>query len=222
MAVHHSGKGAVQAQGNAVIMELLVEILHHVVVKGGHDLAQSFHDGDVFPGLLQILSALHADEAAAYHHHVLYTRVQTGFDAHHVLDVADGEHVVTVDALDGAGHDGRRAGGQHQLVVALGEGFSCLGVAHGDSLGGAVNGNDLPVYLHVDVVPSLEGTGRHHHQVVGRGHHAAQIIGQRAVGVGHVPSPLEHADLRRLVQSAHPGRHRGAAGHTAHYYQLHG
>ena len=211
------GQGVPHHQFHAVVQQLLVEHLDHVVVQGGHDLVGGLHQGDLLAQLAQVLRGLQADEAAADDRHPLHVLIDhvvlQGGDVHHV---ADGEDVGQVGALDGGGDDGPGAGREDQDVVALGVDAAVLDLLHLDGLGGAVDGEDLLAGAHVDVILFFELLRAHEDQLRALLDVAAQVVGQGAVGEGDVRSPLEDGDVRRLVQPTQTGSHRGPAGHTAH------
>ena len=51
--------------------------------------------------------------------------------------------------------------------------------------------------------------------------HAAHIVGQAAVGVGHIAAALDHHDLRVFIQTADAGGGRSTARHTAYDHNFH-
>ena len=174
VSVLNGRQGAVHAQADAMVIQLLLQGLHHVVVKGCQDLAHALHHGHVLVGQTQVLRRFDADEPAAYDHHVLHIfPIQARLDPHHVADIPHGEHVVPLDAPDAPGHNGGRAGGQHQLVIALRKGFPGLCIPHRHAFGHPVNGSDLAVDGYVNIVFPLEALGGHHDQILSGFHHAA-------------------------------------------------
>ena len=214
------GLDGLQAVGDdelhSVVAQLLVEHLDHVVVKGGHDLVGGLHQGHVLAGVDQVFGHLQADEAAAHHGHVLYAvGVDITLDGGDIHHVADGEHLLAVGAGDGPGHDGAGPRGEDQHVIALGVGGAVGPVLHRHRLGRAVDGDHLGLHPHVDVVVALELLRIHHQQPLAAGHHAAEVVGQGAVGEGDVGAPLENGNAGALVQPPHPGGRRGSAGHAA-------
>ena len=51
--------------------------------------------------------------------------------------------------------------------------------------------------------------------------HAAYIIRQTAVGIGHIAAALDHDDLRVFIQTADACGGRSTARHTAYDYNFH-
>ena len=137
-----------------------------------------------------------------------------------VLHGAEGEQPVDAHAgqrrLGGPG-----AGGEDQLVVGLCKDLARSQVFHVHRLGVRVDGRHLVADPHVHPEAPPEALRRLERQLRPVGDDAADVVGQAAVGIGYIPGPLKHHDLRRLVQPPEPGRRRGPAGHAAHDHNFH-
>jgi len=73
--------------------------------------------------------------------------------------------------------------------------------------------------VNAETVPkTLRGLQR---QLVPIHDHAAHIVGQAAVGVGHIAAALDHDDLRVFIQTADAGRSGRTARHTAYDHNFH-
>ena len=215
-----SGDGGREVQLHAVIVELLVEDLHHVVVERSEDLVGALDEGDLLARGLEVLSHLDADEAATHHGNALHL-VRRLLDGNDVAHVAHAEHVVAVDACNALGHDGARAGGEHELVVGFLIGLVGGEVVHRDRLAVAVDGGDLAAHAYVEVVLALERRGSHEDQAVAILHDAAQVVRERAVGERHVLAALEDHDLGLGVEAPQARRGGHSSGYTADDNELH-
>ena len=88
-------------------------------------------------------------------------------------------------------------------------------VAHGDGARCAVDADDVGVGMDLDVEPLAEHLRRRHQQRALVGDDVADVVGQSAVGEGHVGPAIEDRDLHRLVEAAQPRGTRRAAGDAA-------
>ena len=206
----------VQQELNAVVVQLLVQDLDHILVKRLQDLTGQLRQRDVLPGQLQIFRSLNTNKAAADHEDTLRLGlIQKCLERDDVADIADGEHILTVRALQGRRNDGVCARRQDELVIGLLIRLAGLRAAHGDGLLLAVDGHDLGMHTHIDVMLLPEGRRGHHDEVLAVLHRAAQIIRKAAVGKRHVAALFKHHDVRIFVQALDARRSRCAAGHTA-------
>ena len=156
-AVLDCGDGGGEEQLDAVVVQLLVERLNHVVVVGRKDLVGALDHRDALARAHEVLRHLDADEASADHGDTLDVRsVDVGLERADVSDVAHAEDVLPVDARDGAGHDGGCPGGEDKLVVGLVVGLARREVAHGHGMGLAVDGDGLAPGPDLDVVLAPE------------------------------------------------------------------
>ena len=193
----------------------------HVRVQGIQQLLRPLDHRHVQSQLPQVLHQLDADEAAAGQYRRLRVVLLDKFPDHQgVLHSAEGEQPVDPHAgqrrLGGLG-----AGGQDQLVVVLRKGFTRSQVFHVHRLFRRMDGRHLVADPHLHPEAPPEALRRLEGQLRPVGDDAADVIGQAAVGVGHIAGPLEHHDLRGLIQPAEPGRGSGASGHAAHDHDLH-
>ena len=83
------------------------------------------------------------------------------------------------------------------------------------SLAVAVDGRDLGAHTHLDAEAALEQLWLGDEQLVAIGDLAADVVGQAAVGEGHIRVALEDDDPGVLVHAAGAGGSGGAAGNTA-------
>ena len=112
------------------------------------------------------------------------------------------------------GRTGAAPGLKHQLVVAdrLRAAVECG--TGGDRVVMGVDVDDLGVDPDIESEPVEEALGRLEQQVVLVLDHAADEIGQSAVGVGDVARPLDHCDRGPLVEASEPCGRRHAPGHA--------
>ena len=193
----------------------------HVRVQRVQQLFGPLDQRHLQPQVPQVLRQLDGDEAAAGQHGglgmVLLDKLP---DLQGVLHGAEGEEPVQPRAGQGR-LGGTGAGGEEQLVVGLVKDRAGGQVFHGHGLFRRMDGRHLMADPHVHPEPLPEALRRLEGQLLPVGDGPADVVGQAAVGVGHIARPLEHHDLRRLVQPAEPGRGGGASGHAAHDDNLH-
>ena len=141
-------------------------------------------------------------------------------DAQRVLDRAQGEHLSQPHARQ-ARLGGFGARGEQQLVVGLLKHRAGLEVLHRNRLAVRVDGRHLVPHAHIHPEAGVKALGRLQRQLRRVLDHAADVIRQAAVGIGNIVRPLEHHDLRHLIQSADAGRRRGPAGYAAYDNNFH-
>jgi hypothetical protein len=141
-------------------------------------------------------------------------RIDKGFDAVHIADIAQGEYVIAFPALDGR-DGGPGAGGDDELVVMVDKRLAREKVFdfHGLLIG--ADGKHLVLRKDIHVILALEkrrGPGR---ELLDALHFAAQVIGHAAPGIGNKAVFFVDNDLRVLGVS--PGLCRGgrSCGHRA-------
>ena len=210
-----------QQQLHALLPHMRVEEADHIRVKLSQKLRLLFDNRHAQPQQAQIFRQLDADEASADN----YGRAAAGgdglrADAERILHRAQRIDAGAVDAGQPR-HNRPRARREDELVVALGVARAAVERADGDRLCRAVDGGRLLPQPHVDAETGIEALRRLQRQLRFVADGAADVIGQPAVGVGHIPRPLEHDDLRPLVQTAQPRRGRRAARHAADDDDLH-
>ena len=84
----------------------------------------------------------------------------------------------------------------------------------GDGVALRVDAHHLGAHPHVEPETLEETLGRLEQQIVLVLDHAADEVGQPAVGIGHVPRAFDHHDGGRLVEASQPGGGRHATGYT--------
>ena len=179
----------------------------------------SLHHGHLKAPLGEILRHLQADEPGAHHHAgfglMLLDKI---IDRIGIRDISQGKYVILLHPGYGRLHRGR-AGRKHQLVVALL--INLFPAAHPHRLLLCIHGNSLAVRAHIH--PEAAAKSRHGLHLEGSpvSDHSAHIVGKAAVCVGNIFSPLQHDNLRILVQPAKPGRCACASGHAAYNHNLH-
>ena len=198
-------------------------------IERGHHLVEHLHDRDVEPEMAKVLGGLQPDETSADHDRLLGRthHLNAGIGVHAgqvgrtLFDpFADRPRVGHGPDLEDAGKvdaGKRRAnrlgpGRKHQLVVALGRHFAGQRVAQIDGLGLGVDRHGLAVRARVDVELLMESALAGDQQARLVLDDAADVIGQAAVGVGHVGAALDHEDLGGLVQPAQSCRAGRASG----------
>ena len=137
------------------------------------------------------------------------------FDAVRVRHVSQGEHVGRVAAGQGR-HQGCGSRREDQLVVRQLVDLAAGVIQHRHRLVRPVDACDFLPRPHVDAKPASQELRRGDQQLLAIGDLAADIIGQAAVGEGHVFVLLQQDDLGVLVHAAGAGRGRSTAGDAAH------
>ena len=214
-------RGGVQAEADAFGADVIVQVVGHILVQVGHDVALSLDDGDLYTGSVEVLRHLNADKAAADHRGrlglVLGDIVVDGVG---VGDVAQSKDLCGVDSLDGRPHR-RRTGGEHQHIIALGVGLTGGEVFDLNALGSGVHTEHLIVHPHIDIEPGVKALGGLQLQLGLVGDHTADVVGQTAVCKGDVRPLFKHDDLGVLVVAAQTRGGAGAAGHAAYDQYFH-
>src|SRR5699024_335138 len=127
------------------------------------------------------------------------------------VDIA--QRVGAVDARDRR-YEGRRAGGEDEVVVAQFVGFALLRLDV-DGLGFAVDARGGGVDADVQVEAGAQGVRGLEEQGAAVLDDAAEVVGQAAVGGGDVAGRLEDDDLGVGVAAADAGGVRPASGGPA-------
>ena len=176
-----------QPQGYPVGAHFALDQSGHVGVEGGHQLPGLLHDGHVQPQFPQVLGQLHADETAPRQHGGTgLALLHKTADTQGVLHRAQREHPLQAGPRHG-GLSGLGAGGQQQFVVRLPEGLAAVQVAHLHAVGGPVDGGDFVAHLHLHAETLVKTLRRLQGQFGLVLDHAADVVGQPAVGVGDEP-----------------------------------
>ena len=203
----------------------------HLGVDRRQDLTAHLDQGHVEAAVDQVFRRFQADEAATHHHraglrpHCLEPGIpvhpgeegRASFDPladrSRVRHRADLEDARQVDARQRR-PDRRRPGRQHQLVVGLGAHLAGGDITQLDSLALRRDADGLAAGSHVDGELRAERVLVRHHEAGFLFDHAADVVGQPAVGVRNIGPALDHEDLGVLVQPAQARRTGCAAGHT--------
>ena len=147
-------------------------------------------------------------------------RIHKAADAQGVLHGAQGEQAIQTHTGQ-CGLGGPGTGGQQQFIVRFLENFAGGKIAYRHRFGAAVNGSDFVVDLHLHPEPLIKAFRGLQGQFLLIFDHAADVIGQAAVGVRNKPRPLKNNDLGGFVQPAQPGCRGGTACHTAYDDDFH-
>ena len=201
-----------EAQVDAVLPELGVELAGHIPVQRRHDLLAALEYRHAHARLGEVLRGLEAMKPPPHDDDAL--RLLLDDAAAHlqrVLDRAQLQYALRVYAR-GVRHHGLRAGGEDELVVIEAV-FAAVGeVPDRDALIPAVYRRDLARDAHVYVEAAFEALRGLEREGLLLGNHAAHVIGQAAVGVGDEAGALYYGYLGALVQAAQPRGRGGSAG----------
>ena len=200
-----------QQEAHALFAQLGVEEGGHLLIQRGQHLPGPLDDGHLQPLLPQVLRQLQADEAAPGQDGGLgAVAAHKVVDLQGVLHRAQGEQLLQPRAgqlrLGGEG-----AGGEEELVIGVLKDLACGQVAHCDGFPLRVDGLHLMAHLHLHPEPLPEALGGLEGQVLLVGDDAPDVVGQAAVGIGHVAGALIDHHLGLLVQAADAGGSGGAA-----------
>ena len=136
-----------------------MNVRRHIEIKRSNEMVGKLDDGHVKSCVGKIFSHLHADISAADHHRrfgMVFLYIL--FDFHHVGDVAQSEHPVTVDSINLRAH-GRSTRRKNQAVVSLGVFLTCFQIFDCNDLVFGINGNRLAECANFDIETSLEALG---------------------------------------------------------------
>ena len=224
--------------GHAVRDQVLFDQRGHLHIQRGQDLIGQLHDGDRQAALGEVLGQFDADEPPAHDHRGRPRLIGTLFGAGRTMvtgrglqDRVDrGGHLVGIGDIaqrqrplhpGDRRHERRRAGGQDQLVIALGV-FGAGGqVLHRHRLGGTIDGHRLAVDAHVDAETGFQAARGLQQQRIAVGDQSADVVRQPAVGEGHVAGPFQHHDLGLLIKPPQPRRSRHATCDPTNNHRLH-
>ena len=191
---------------------LLVERRQHLVLQLDHCSCDTLAH--------EVFDQFQADEAGPDDHGLFHALVHAGLDAVHVLQVPQGEDAGQLDASE-RGPQWCRTWGEDQLVVGFLVLPSRSEVTDTNLLSRPVDGFNRSPHSHVQVEACPQAIRRDDQQLVSLGDLAAEIVGQTAVGEGHVRPTLEQDDVGVFRQATGTGCCRCAASHAADDEQFH-
>ena len=142
----------------------------------------------------EILYQLQADKAGSNNNHLANSPVEFLLDAVHVLQISQGEDTRQVDAGKRRA-DWRRPGSKDQLVVAFLVFLPRGKIADPDLLGCAIDGLDGGTHADIQLEASPEPLRLHDKQFFSIGNLGADVIGQAAVGEGHIRPAFEQNNV---------------------------
>ena len=201
--------------------DAVVYHMGHIQIHGRHHVGGGLHHGDLQSPFRQIFRHFQTDEACADDGGSLglggFNMVIDGVG---VRNVAQGKDVVFLHTRE-LGPDGGSAGGEDQLIIAFGVGFTGGVVPDGNGFRGGIHGQNLVVHPHIHIEAGMKGFGRLKLQLGTVGDGAADVVGQAAVGKGNEPAFLQQDNLGVFVITAQPGGSTSAAGDTADNQNFH-
>ena len=155
---------------------------HHFRVQRRHHLIEPFQHGHFQTATAEVLDHFQSDVSAPHNHRPggRPTR-QPGKNPVGIVEVSQTKDAGQVDSRQRR-PDRRRAGCQHQHIVRLGSGQFCLHISHRDGLLRAIDRLHLMVYAGLDTKGVAKPLGRGHQQFGAVGNHAADEVGQAAIG----------------------------------------
>ena len=201
-----------ERDADLVVAQFALEQHRHLGVELRQDLLLQFDELHRQALALQLLGHFQADETGADGDRA-HARFGGGNDAVHVLERAQREDACIVDAGD-RWADRRRAGREHQLVVAEPFAAAVDEVLRFDALAGTVDAHGFAACAHIEVEQALERSRRLHGEDIARRNLAADVVGQAAVGERDVGAAFEHGDLGRFAKTA-GARGAGSTGGDA-------
>lgn len=203
-----------QMELHAVGAEVIGDRRCHVGVERWQDLIRLLDDRHFQPSTGEVLGHLQSDEPAA--HDDGATGLLDG--PANPAAVGDGAHHEDAGKIDTRKRRSDRggAGGQNQRIVALAPELSGAEIANVDPLGRPVDRRDLRLRVHLDVEAFPKELRRRDQQLLFLADHVSHVVGQPAVGEGHVRPAVEEDDFAAFAQAARSRRARGSSGHTAH------
>ena len=205
-----------------MIIQFLVQNLHHIIVIWRHNLPGSLNNRYLFSSFTQILSCLNADKTAANYRNLFhFSSVQIGLQSADIRHVSDGKHIASVDAFDALRHDRLCPWRKNQLVITFLKRVSRVQVFHRYSLSVAIDRCHLMSRIYIYIMIVLEIFRKHHNQVFIRANNASEIVRERAIGKGNMCPSLKNDNLCFCIQSARPCSRRRTAGYTAYNNQFH-
>ena len=105
---------------HSMVQQLLLEHLHHIIIKGRHDLVLGLNNGYMPSVHAEILSHFNADESASHHSHILNLAVGDKlFQIHYIRHIPHSKYIGPVHALYAPRADGIRPRREDQNVIVL-------------------------------------------------------------------------------------------------------
>ena len=200
---------------------MVVELCGRIRVYGRNDVVAQLRNGDGNAAAVQIFRDFNSNITAPDHNggarFLLFAEIINGES---VRKAAQGEHLWIVKA--GQTRSNRfRAGRQNQFVVAFLVSGSARCPTDPHALVRPVDGDNLAAGAHVHMKPGTEAFRSLYGQLGLFVDHAANVIGQTAVGERDVISAFEQNNPGRFVIPAQARRSRRASGDPSDNYYLH-
>ena len=207
--------GPVQPQIQALPPQVCVYLAGHIIIQRRQHLILHLNQGDLQPFFHQILCGFQPDEAAAHNDRTLRLLFfQILPDRERILHRPQG-HDARIFHTGQCRTDRFCAGGKKQLIIGFRIFFACFQIPDPHCLLLRIDGNRFISHPHIDAETAAEAFRRLHRKRALFPDHAANIVGQAAVGIGNIAAPFQHDDFRFFVQTAQPGRRGGASRHSA-------
>ncbi len=230
--LREGGHAVVERQMDAVPHQVGPDDAGEFPVERGQHLVEQLDERHVEPNVDQVLGHLETDEPAAHHHRpphgldrldagvVEHPREERRAALHPLADgpcIRHGPHLEYPGEVDARQRrtDRRRAGGQHQRVVGLGDDLAGRDVPQVHGLRLRRDRDRLTVRADVDRELLAEQPFVRDQQARLLRYHAPDVVGEPAVGIRHVGTALYHENLGVLVQPPEPSCTGGATGHPA-------
>ena len=193
------GDPAPEFEPDAVRLDFAVQRFGHFGVQQRQHLRQHLDQRYLQAALIKLLRHLKPDKPAAHYHSTLSVRHGRG-DPVGVVQVAQRKHTMAAQARQ-RGSKRAGAGREDQLIVVLAVNLAGDVILHGHRLDSAVDSYDFLPRAHIQAEPLFKQLLRGDQQLGAILDLAAQIIGQPAVGEGHIGILLKHDNVRLFVHA---------------------
>ena len=210
---HHLGGGGTQPHRHPVGRKLGLDAAGVVLHEEGQQPGHGLHHRNGKPRLGQLLGCLQPDEAATHNHRPLGPG-RPGPEGDAVLHGAQAVDALGIGPRDGGDHR-LRPGGDHQLVVPLGEDLAGIQVFHLHLLFVPVDADNLVAGVGGDAPLLAEGIRCQGDEVLRLRDKAPHKVGQAAGAVADVAGALVDDDLQLRAEALCLGGGAEPRGGTA-------
>mmetsp|Transcript_49610 Transcript_49610/g.105575 ORF Transcript_49610/g.105575 Transcript_49610/m.105575 type:complete len:213 (-) Transcript_49610:46-684(-) len=191
-----------------------MNVLSHLRVKSCEKLVFLLDNGHLQGAFLELFGHFHTDKTAATDHNSLRMRCRDVlFDSSGVFHGSQGKVPSASDAWYVVRNDRPTAGGKYEVIIFLSCDVFADQILYEDSFVLTIDGYDLGVQSHIDVVPCAQLFRRGHLQILPLAYFSADVVRQPTIGEGSERRLLENGDLNLLREPSQSG---GSTSSTCH------
>ena len=206
-----------QIEFDTFLLQMLMHKCSHRVVDRSHHLWSHLHDSHLCAGMLKIFGHLKTDEPSSHYNGSVHLVMgDICLDTVGVADISKGKYPFALYARQWR-NNGRCAGREQQLVIALGIAFA-VRAFYCHLFCSGVNGCHFASGAYVDVESFAKGLGCLHKKLVTLFYHASDVIGKSTVGIRDMFSFFKQNNLCIFCQPPDSGSGSSTAGNSTYYH----